>query len=416
MKRIVVTGLGVVSPIGNNVQDFWASLLAGKSGIGPLTKLDSSLYKRTPLVSEVKDFQFDSTQYNGIELDERGDAIRYALTATAEALQDGALKVGQNIAPEDIGVIIGTTYGTQDLMLRAIKELDMDKEEAEWSIGESPLLSNLRTSDMTASVAKAFDLGGPNINLPLACSAGNYAVSIGHQLIQQSKAKAVVVGGADAITFHGYNIFYRSAIMSHEGCYPFDKNRSGMIVGEGCGMLLLEDYDHAKARGAEIYGEITGYGINGDAYDQIGLDPKGTGAIYTIKQALKMSKLNPEDITYISPHGTATPTNDFYEAVAFAETFSETLKSKPFIALKSMLGHCMSAASAFEAVASLLSIKEDTVPETINHHTDDDSFPIPFSLKLNGNGQANHKVEHVISNSAAVGGNICTIVMSKAAN
>lgn len=399
--------MGVVCPLGSNLNDFWSSLITGQSGVRELTKLDQDKYRGVSLAAEVQGL--DEIVFEGSEsLQDGGVAGYYAAAAAKMSLTDAGLPAFIDY-PNNFGVIVGTTSGNQDMVERTINTFNVESLDQELSEEAAKMLAHFRPLELSSNVAKLCNFGGPNMVIPTACAAGNYAFGTAYSMIKQGRTKVILAGGADPFTRSCYTIFYRLGAMTQKDCRPFDENRTGMVVGEGAAMLVLEELEHALARGAKIYAEIKGYGLSCDAYHSTAPDPEGSGAILAMGKALKESNLSPEEISYISAHGTGTKANDSHEAKAMAKVFGESLKNKPVSGIKSMLGHCMGAASALEAVAAVLSIKEQKIPSTVNTEILDKTFSIKFPVQP----ESEIEVNHILSNSFAFGGNICSVIFSK---
>lgn len=408
MKRVVITGMGVVSPLGNDVESFWQNLTAGKSGIRPLTKLSAGSYQGSPLAAEI-----DWQEEDGDEaLAACGMATQYALKAARQGLADAGLPIYHQ-KRNNIGVIIGTTNSNQDIMDRTLQAFDINSNDQEWTEDASEMFSHFRPIELSTTVAKYCNLGGPSIVIPTACAAGNYAIGTAYSLIQRGRSNIIIAGGADAFNRSCYTTFYRLGGMTQKDCRPFDKDRTGMIVGEGAGMLILEELEHAKKRNARIYGEVKGYALTCDAYHRVAPDPEGKGASRAIALALEKSGVRKEEIDLISAHGTGTPANDAQEVKALNQVFGSDLKHIPISALKSMLGHCMGAASAMEAIAGILSIERQVIPPTLNTQHIDPRFPI--EVDVNPGTAKNTPVRNVLSNAFGFGGNICSVVLGTVA-
>ena len=406
MKRIVITGIGLVSPLGSKVEDFWTQIKEGQSGIRPLTKLNAEQFSGNSLSAEVQgEDQIPSNE----DLSKYSKSVEYAYKATKQALKDAGF--GEKFEHKNrYGLIVGTTSGNQDMVERTINTYQISNEEETLNDKASEMLSYFRPVELSTKVAKLCNIGGTNMVIPTACAAGNYAFGTAYSMIQNGRTPIVVAGGADPFTRSCYTIFYRLGAMTKTDLRPFAEDRTGMVVGEGAAMLVLEELEHAKKRGATIYAEVTGYALSCDAYHPTAPDPEGSGATLAMKNALRNSHLLPKDISYISAHGTGTRANDSHEAKAMSNVFGDNLSNIPVHGLKSMLGHCMGAASALEAVSAVLSIRDQIVPVTINTSEIDQSFP--KTLKI-AKSIEKKPINHVLSNSFAFGGNICSVIFSK---
>ncbi|MCY0971061.1 beta-ketoacyl-[acyl-carrier-protein] synthase family protein [Chryseobacterium wangxinyae] len=410
MKRIVITGMGVVSPLACEKEIFWEKILNGESGVGDLTKLDSSNYKGATRAAEV-DLEKD---YNNPELLKHfkpyGKAVTYAAAAVDMGLKDAGF--GKRFTEKNnYGIILGTTNGNQDIVERIVDKWSLEMEHEDLTTEAAKTLTYFRPIELSASIAKYYNLGGTNMVIPTACAAGNYAIGTAYSMIREGRSSIIIAGGADPFTRSCYTVFYRLGAMSKDNCKPFDQDRNGMVVGEGAAVLVLEELEHALARGAKIYGEIKGYGLACDAYDPTAPEPSGSGATLSMTNALKSSNVDKNSITYVSAHGTGTKANDAHEINAMSNVFGEDIKTMYVNGIKSMLGHCMGAASALEAVTATLSLHYQKVPKNRNTVKIDEAFKTHFLIQPST--EIENKVDHVLSNSFAFGGNICSVIFSK---
>lgn len=408
MKRVVVTGMGVVSPLGCGLETFWNRLMAGESGVRKLSKLDAAPYRGATLSAEVK--EKDQLPLDPAPFAEHGSAVYYAAAAVAMSLQDAGMQMPFT-TPNNYGLIIGTTNGNQDIVERTVNALNLRKTEDALPEKANGMLRYFRPVELSSMVARYCGMGGTNMVIPTACSAGNYAIGTAYSMIQDGRAPVIVAGGSDPFTRSCYTVFYRLGAMAKEDCRPFDQHRTGMIVGEGAAMLVLEDLEHALSRNARIYGEVKGYGLACDAYHPTAPDPEGSGAILAMEKALQSSKLDKTQITYISAHGTGTKANDAHEAKAMHKVFGEQISNTYVNGIKSMLGHCMGAASALEAVAALLSLHRQKVPPNCNTEKIDPAFDISFPIQPPA--AAAGSVDYVLSNAFAFGGNVCSVIVGR---
>ncbi|MCQ9633808.1 beta-ketoacyl-[acyl-carrier-protein] synthase family protein [Chryseobacterium sp. WG23] len=410
MKRVVITGMGVVSPLACEKDDFWKKILNGDTGVSDLTKLDSSDYKGITRAAEVH----LEKEYQNIDVIEHfrpyGKAATYAAAAVDMGLKDAGLE-NRLSQKNNYGIILGTTNGNQDIVERIVDEWDLGMEHEELDPKAAETLNRFRPVELSAGIAKYYHLGGTNMVIPTACAAGNYAIGTAYSMIQEGRSPLIIAGGADPFTRSCYTVFYRLGAMSKNDCKPFDQDRTGMIVGEGAAVLILEELEHALARGARIYGEIKGYGLACDAYDPTAPDPEGSGATLSMSNALVSGHIDRENITYISAHGTGTKANDAHEIKAMRNVFGEGINTLYVNGIKSMLGHCMGAASALEAVSAVLSLYHQQIPKNRNTEKIDESFNINFQIQPPA--EIEHHVEHILSNSFAFGGNICSVIFSK---
>lgn len=402
MKRVVVTGIGVISPLGTGRATFWSALLAGKSGIGPVTAFDSTQYA-AHIGAEVRDFVpalYVKKQQPG----RMGRASQLAIGAARLAIEDSGIDLN-SVSPRRIGVSMGTTSG-EPLFVEhyndARRQSGDDAVDPEWmALYPCHVIPN--------HVANEFDLHGPSIMIPTACAAGNYAIGYAHDLIRTGRAEAMLAGGADAFSRIPYMGFARLGAIAPERCQPFDKNRKGMVPGEGSGILVLEPLDSARARGAKIYAEVLGYGVSCDAHHMTAAHPQADGAIRAMSAAMKDSGVGVRDIDYISAHGTGTPTNDRIESLAVRTLFAEYAPKIPMSSIKSMLGHTMGAASAIEAAACAMALDSGWIPPTINHEEPDPDCGL--DVVPNQSRRTNPKI--VLNNAYAFGGNNASLCLGR---
>ena len=406
-KRVVITGLGVVSPVGSSTEAFWRALTGSVSGVDKLTRLPNALYPRD-LAAEIKDWD-ELPEAGDASLAAYGQAVAYAVASARMALGDAGF--AQGLADgNDCAVLIGTTMGNQDLVEQVIDRHDLD-EASVLSEEQGQGLANFGASLLSSVVAHRFGCQGGAMTFVNACAAGNYAVGTGFARIRSGQESMALVGGADPFSRACYTIFHRLNASASTDCRPFDQHREGMVVGEGAAMLVLEEYEQALARKAHIYAEVTGYALTCDAYHATAPHPEGRGAVAAMQRALQVAGLTPADIDYVSAHGTGTAANDQSEAVAMHHVFGERLASLPVSSIKSSLGHCMGAASAFEAVACALGLYHQIAPPTINTSEIDSAFPVRLDV-IPGQARA-MPMQHVMSNAFAFGGNIATVVFSR---
>ena len=398
-RRVVVTGLGVVSSIGIGKDEFWRNLIAGKSGISDVELFDTSDYP-VHKGGEVKNF--DSTKYipkNRIK--DIARASQFAIAAIQMALEDSGI-VLESIKNRT-GVIIGTTMADIQSLEQIDKYWTGNSEEHVWPINIVKYPGNA----LSDHPGYFFGFTATNYTIPTACAAGNYSIGYSFDLIRQGKADVMIAGGTDPfsrITFTGFNRLYA---MSPEKCQPFDKNRKGMMLGEGAGILILEELELAKKRDAPIYAEILGYGLSCDANHMTA--PRYEGIIKVMEKAVKNSGIRKEEVDYISAHGTGTPANDKIECQAINSVFGDLTKKLCISSIKSMLGHTMGAASAIEAIACCLAIKEGIVPPTVNYEIPDSECDIDCVP----NKAKKREVVTALNNSFAFGGNNACLVLKK---
>jgi 3-oxoacyl-[acyl-carrier-protein] synthase II len=399
-KRVVITGLGVISSIGIGWKEFWDSLLKGKSGISPVSSFDTTNHF-THNGGEVKNFKPEEfIPKNKINLLSR--ASQLALAGAKLAVVDANL-YREEISNLRIGVFIGTTMGSVQTY-EIINEVIVLHGKMDFS---NELICQVPTHSTPSAVAKAFGFHGPNMMFSTACAAGNYAIGYGFDLIRLGRSDIILAGGAEPLSkvaFTGFNQFSAAA---PERCQPFDKNRKGMMVAEGAGILILESLENALKRNANIYAEILGYGLSCDAEHMT--YPSSDGVVECMKKAMRESGITKEDVDYISAHGTGTLANDRAECAAIKEVFGPRYKKIPISSIKSMLGHTMGAASALEAIVCALVVKNDILPPTINFETPDPECDIDCVP----NQARKHIVNIALNNSYAFGGNNACLVIKK---
>jgi 3-oxoacyl-[acyl-carrier-protein] synthase II len=398
-RRVVVTGLGVVSSVGIGKDEFWKAIISGKSGISRVTSFDTHEF-RCHYAGEIKNFiPEDFIDKRKIQF--LGHTSQLAITAASLALKDSKLSL-RNISKERIGVFIGTTMGERPLE----ESIDVWITEGVDKIDRKKILQS-PPNNLSVNIANYFKFSGPNYLIPTACAAGNYAIGYGFDLIKRGDIDYAIVGGADSFSKVAFSGFHRLYAMATEKCQPFDKNRKGMLVGEGAGILFLESLDSALKRKANIYAEILDYGLSCDAYHMTASQVKGIEKV--IQKALKEANIQKEDVDYICAHGTGTPGNDKTECAAIKRVFKGIYKTIPVSSIKSMLGHTMGAASAIEALMCCLVIRENIIPPTINFETPDpecDIDCVPNRAKIK-------RVNIALNNGFAFGGNNSCLVVKK---
>lgn len=405
MRRVVITGLGVISPIGIRIENFWPALISGKSGIAPATSFDTSDFK-VHNVAEVKGFNPQDFLSNEL-IKQFGRAAQYASFCAKLAIEDAKINLSQ-LNTSCVGVALGTTMGEAQVFEQLVEKTVHNKLDS----SSKELIMKYPPEIIPFAVANCLDISGPNTIFPTACSAGNYAITYGFDCIRESKADVMLCGGVDVISAIAFTGFARMLSIASDTCRPFDKNRKGIIVGEGCGMLVLEDFDHAIKRNANIYAEVLGYGLSCDANHMTMPHPQGLGAAIAMKKCLANSGLKLEDVGYISTHGTGTGANDKAETLAIKDVFGKRAYNIPISSIKSMLGHTMGAASSIEAVSCCLSIRDKIIPPTINYETPDpdcDLDCVPNTARKIG-------VKTILSNSFAFGGNNACVAFSELKN
>lgn len=398
--QVAVTGLGVVSSVGIGWPEFWQGLLQGRSGIKEISYLDNLDDFTTRYGGEVTGF--NPGQFMPEDAAKRlGRGSQFAVAATKMALEDANLVSFQSLDAA-VGVCLGTTMAD----IQALEEVDSAwVAEGERAV-RGVTLAKYPSCVMSANVARHFGFSGPNIMIPTACSAGNYALAYGTDLIRAGRADIMVVGGADPFSRIAFTGFSRLFALAPERCQPFDRNRQGTLIGEGAGILILERLDAARARGARVYAEVLGFGLSCDGHHMTIPEPDGVERV--IRMALADADLAPEDVDYISAHGTGTPANDRTECAAIRRVFGGYTDHLPVSSIKSMLGHTMGAASALEAIACVLAIHDNQVPPTINYEVADPECAVDCVPGL-GRRQ---EVRVALNNSFAFGGNNACVALA----
>lgn len=398
-RRVVVTGLGAVTSIGIGAESFWASLLEARSGISPIRSFDASAF-RVRNGGEVHDFRAEEHLPAGAP-PPRGRAARMAAAAAAQALADAGLD-GDAFSSERCGLAMGTTSGEP----KEVERFDDAFVAERWSDIDAGLVETYPSQSIATSVAAAFGLEGPTTMIPAACAAGNYAVGYALDALRWGRVDWMLAGGADAFSRITYTGFVRLGAVSPDVPRPFDRDRLGMIPGEGAGVLVLETLEGARRRGARIYAEVAGYGIACDAHHMTAAHPEGDGLARAMRAALDDAGENAEAVDYVSAHGTGTKTNDKLETLALERAFGERAAHVPTSSIKSMLGHTMGAASALESIACVLAIARGAVPPTANFREPDPEC----RLDCVPNTARELKVRLAINNASAFGGNNASVL------
>lgn len=426
-RRVVVTGIGTVCPIGNDASTTWKAILAGQSGIGKISRFDASHFP-TQIAGEVKDFDLSRWLKPSVvdSLEKAGANIRFGVVAATQAVEDSGLDVASLKDPTRLGVYMGSGEGSQDfdvfmgMISEAMppgREFDMDqftklalqRLDADTERYQEPNM-------LAARIAGMFNAGGPNANCLTACAASAQAIGEGTEFIRNNSADIMIVGGSHSM-IHPYGVtgFCLLTALStrndrpEAASRPFDRERDGFVMGEGAAMLILEEYEHAKQRGAKIYGEIRGYGVACDAYRITDIPPDGNGTSRAIGMALKDAGVNAEEIDYINAHGTSTGANDRTETQAVKTALGEHAYKVPMSSTKSMTGHLVAACGALEAIFSLRALSDSVIPPTINYE-----FPDPdCDLDYVPNTPRDLKVNTVMSNNAGFGGQNVSLILGR---
>jgi 3-oxoacyl-[acyl-carrier-protein] synthase II len=402
-QRVVITGLGVIAPIGIGKEVFWREMIAGRNGISEIERFDTSAH-RTHRGGEIKDFVASSFMKKE-RADEMGRASQFAVAATRMAFEDAGIET-QALDPKRLGIMCGTTMGES----QAVEALDEVLARDAQAGGINARLVQQAPMDMIqVNVAREFGVRGPVNMIPTACAAGNYAIGYATDLLKTGQVEVMVAGGSDPLSRIAFTGFNSMLAVAPEMCQPFDRNRKGMMVSEGAAMLVLEPLERALARGARIYAEVASYGISNDTHHMTAPHPEGKGAVRAMRNALGEAGLEPSQVDYINAHGTGTPANDKVETAAIKQVFGEAAYSTPVSSIKSMIGHTMGAASAIEAVACALAIERGKIPPTINYSEPDPQCDLDYVPNV----ARERQVEVALSNSFAFGGNCAALILKK---
>ena len=411
-RRVVVTGLGALTPIGNNIQEYWQGLAQGVSGVGPITRFDASKYK-TRFACELKGYQQEA-YFDRKEARKLDPFSQYALIACDEAVQDAALMLDK-LNLERIGIIWGTGIGG----IQSIQKEIVAFAEGGMTPRFSPFFIPKMIANMpSGQVAIKYGFKGPNFVTVSACASSSHALIDAAHLIKLGSVDILVTGGSEAaineVGIGGFNAMKALSERNDDpktASRPFDKDRDGFVLGEGAGALVLEAYEHAQARGAKIYAEVVGAGLTADAYHITAPHPEGAGALVAMRQALQNAGLQPAEVDYINTHGTSTPLGDLSEVKAIQQVFGAHAYQLNISATKSMTGHLLGAAGAVEAIASILALQHQLVPPTINHFTADEAFDERLNFTFNQAQQK--KLTIALSNTFGFGGHNTSVAFKR---
>lgn len=415
LKRVVVTGLGAVTPLGNTIPDFWNSIINGKSGASPITRFDTTLFK-TKFACQVKDFDpnqhFDRKEARKMDI-----YAQLSLVAAKEAIEHSGLDLDA-IDKNEVGVIFSAGIGGITTFEQEVAFYYQNQENGPKF---NPFFIPKMISDIAAGlISMQYGFRGPNYSTASACASSTHALIDAFTHIRMGKANVIVCGGAEsAITPGGVGGFNALTALStrndspETASRPFSKSRDGFVMGEGAGCLIFEELEHALARGANILCEVVGGGMSADAYHLTATHPEGLGATLVMNRALKDAGLKPEDIDYINVHGTATPVGDISEAKAIKEVFGEHAFNLNISSTKSMTGHLLGAAGAVEGIVAVLSVVNDIVPPTINHEEGDNDPDIDYNLNFTFNKAQKRTVNAALSNTFGFGGHNASVIVKK---
>ena len=408
-RRVVVTGLGALTPIGNTAEELWTGLTQGRSGVGPITKFDASGYD-TRIAGEVKNF--DPLAFVDKKDARRLDPyLQYAIASSAMAVADAGLDPAR-VDGERFGVLIGSGIGGITTLLEGEKV-----RETKGPDRVSPFVIPMLIINMASGlVSMRFGAKGPNSSVVTACATGNHAIGDAFKIIQRNDADVMIAGGAEAIivplTIAGFCAMKAMSTRNDDpqrASRPFDAGRDGFVCGEGAGIVVLESLEHAIRRDARIYAEVTGYGMTSDAHHMTAPDPDGDGAARAMARAIADARIAPSDVGYINAHGTSTPYNDRFETVAIKRVFGEHAKKLAVSSTKSMTGHLLGAAGGVEAIATTLALHHGLLPPTINYETPDPECDLDYVP----NQARKQDVDVALSNAFGFGGTNATLVFRK---
>jgi 3-oxoacyl-[acyl-carrier-protein] synthase II len=425
-RRVVITGMGAITPVGNDVESLFSAQIAGRSGVGPITRFDASTFP-TRFAAEVKDFDLGRYVDNIGRWDECGANTWFALAAARQALEDAGLLGMVSVDPTRFGVYLGAGEGTQDF--HCILSIAARGYREDQHLMDPIMLSTLALSEYRAGIeyeqelhttpahmAEYFGMEGPNYNCLTACAAGSQALGEALEMVRCGDADLMLAGGSHSMIHPlgvtGFNLLTALSTRNDEptrASRPFDLHRDGFVIGEGAGMLILEELEHARRRGALIYAELSGYGSTGDAYRVTDNHPEGRGAVACMAAALADAGLTPDDVGYINAHGTSTRVNDKAETKAIKQVFGEAAYRTPVSSSKSMLGHLIGAAGPVELITCVEALRRGVLPPTINYETPDPDCDLDYVP----NTAREKNVNHALSNSFGFGGQNISLIVSR---
>ncbi len=425
-KRVVITGIGAITPLGQSVEELYGSQIEGKSGVGPIELFEAKTFPTT-FAAQVKNYRLEDHISNAGHLENSGVNTRFALGAARQAIDDAGVAMNDFPDRTRFGIYTGAGEGIQDfehlvtLIARAYqpetRKVDIQTFErgglAEFHPGRE-YEQELHTT--SGHLANYFELDGPNYNCLTACAASSQAIGEAAELIRYGDANIMLAGGSHSMIHPlgvtGFNLLTALSTRNDEptkASRPFDALRDGFVLGEGAGMLILEELEHAKRRGAKIYAELTGYGSSADAFRLTDSHPDGRGAIACIEGALRDGRLSPDQIGYINAHGTSTQVNDKVETLAIKKVFGDGAYEVPVSSSKSMLGHLIAAAGAVELIICIMALQKNVLPPTINYEQPDPELDLDYIP----NQAREKRVDHILSNSFGFGGQNISLVVSR---
>src|ERR1051326_425159 len=414
LRRVVVTGLGAITPLGNSVDEYWNNLIAGVSGAAPITRFDASKFK-TRFACEVKGFNPES-YFEKKEARKIDPFTQYGLAVAIQAVKDAGLDKAGSFDPDRSGGIWGSGIGG----LQTFQDECFGFAKGDGTPRFNPFFIPKMIADICSGhISIMFGFRGPNFTTVSACASSTNALIDSFNYIRLNKADVIITGGSEAAICEagvvGFNAMHALSTRNDSpgtASRPFDKERDGFVLGEGAGCLILEELEHAKKRGAKIYAEIVGGGMSADANHITAPHPEGLGALNVMRNALMDAEMKPEDVDYINVHGTSTPLGDIAESKAILGVFGDNSYKLNISSTKSMTGHLLGAAGAIEAIACVLSVKNDIIPPTINHFTDDESFDPKLNFTFNK--AQKRVVRAALSNTFGFGGHNASVIVKKA--
>ncbi len=409
-RRVVITGIGAITVLGLNTMDTWNGLILGRSGIGPITQFDASQLP-VRIAGEVKGF--DPTRYvEPKEARRMARCSQFAIAAAQEALERSGLRIGKDVATDRMGVVMGTALGGYEMSDNGTQEY----RRLGWRRASPFALPAALPNAPGHHISTRFGAKGPLSTVVAACASGTQAIGEAAEMIRNGKMDAAFAGGVEAtviepaiVAFTAMRVLSTHNEEPEKAQRPFDATRDGFVYSEGCVVMILEEYERAKARGADIYAEVLGMGVSSDAHHIAIPDPTGSGAIRAMQWALEDAGLTPDQVDYINAHGSATPTNDVLETMAIKQVFGERAYDIPVTSTKSMVGHAMGAAGAIEALSTVLTIRYGIIPPTINLHTPDPQCDLDYVPNV----ARQKEVVYAISNSFGLGGQNATLALGK---
>ena len=415
LKRVVVTGIGAITPIGNTVPEYWDGLINGRSGASSITRFDASKFK-TQFACEVKNFD-PLLYFDRKELRKYDRFTQFALVAAKEGITDADIDI-EKVNLDRVGVIFASGIGGLETLEQEIGNYALTKENGPRF---NPFLIPKMITDIAAGqISMIYGFRGPNFATTSACASSTHAIGVAFDLLRLGKADIMVAGGSEAAITSagvgGFNAMHALSVRNDSpqtASRPFSKSRDGFVMGEGAGCLILDELGHATKRGAKIYAEVVGVGYSADAHHLTATHPDGLGAKLVMSNALADAHLKPSDVDYINVHGTSTPLGDISESKAIKDLFGEAALKLNISSTKSMTGHLLGAAGAVEAVASVLAIKNGIVPPTINHEAGDEDEEIDYSLNYTFNNAQKRDVNVVMSNTFGFGGHNASVILKK---